>query len=686
MDDTDEEIHTRWLANQLLMAEASEGLQILCISSGDDVQNNCWWMREIKESIPYDVRKNCYWIRPMKDYPYQMMYKATAGGRDEWRKPYQMMYETTVEGWDQWSTTHTRWYTKQLLIDEKDEGIHTRWRTKQQLMSTTNEEPSIPDDVQNNCWWMREIKESISDDVRNNCCGARQMQDYRYQMMYKKKQLVIGWERWMNPCQLMYELLMYMTNDGLPIPDGVHNYWWMRELKESIPDYVQNNRWWLRQMKDYPYQMVYKTTVDGWWRTRNPYQIICEATVDGWGQWRTTHTRWCTNQLLMDDGEQGIHTRCCTKQLLMDDTNEGLPISDSAQNCEWMRELNQSIPDNVRNNLWVMRPMKDYPYQMMYKTTVDGWERSTNPYHMMYETTVEGWNQWSITHTRWHTKQLFIDERDWGIHARWCTKQLSTDETNDGLPIPDDIQNNFWRTRQTKESTPDDVRINCWWLRPVKDYRYQMMYKTTVDGWNQWRTTHTGWCTKQPLVDETDEENHTRWCAKQLLRGESNEVLPIPDNIQNNCWWMREMKKPIQDDVRNNCLWIRRMIYYLYEMMFKITVDGWGRSKNPYQMTYEATVDGWDQWRTTHTRWWTKLLMDERVEGIHTRLCTNNCWWVRPIKDYPYQMMYKTTVDGRERSKNPYQMMYETTAEGWNHWSTVHTRWHTKQLLIDVRD
>ena len=33
---------------------------------------------------------------------------------------------------------------------------------------------------------------------------------------------------------------------------------------------------------------------------------------------------------------------------------------------------------------------------------------------------------------------------------------------------------------------------------------------------------------------------------------ETNEGLLIPDDVQNNCWWMREMKKSLPDDLRIN--------------------------------------------------------------------------------------------------------------------------------------
>ena len=123
----------------------------------------------------------------------------------------------------------------------------------------------------------------------------------------------------------------------------------------------------MRPVKDFPYQMMYKTTVDGWdqWRTtharwrrttvdgwdrwRNPYQMAYETAVNGWDQWRTTHTIRGT------------------------------------KHC------------------WCMRSMNDYPQQLMYKTTVYGWDRWRNPYQMVYETTVNGWDQWRNTLTRWFT-------------------------------------------------------------------------------------------------------------------------------------------------------------------------------------------------------------------------------------------------------------------------------------------
>ena len=89
MDETDEEIHTRWCAKQLLMDETNEGLHI-----PDEVTNNCWMMRQMKESIPDGVWNNCWWMRPMKDYPYQMRYKTTVDEWNRWRNPFQMMSKT----------------------------------------------------------------------------------------------------------------------------------------------------------------------------------------------------------------------------------------------------------------------------------------------------------------------------------------------------------------------------------------------------------------------------------------------------------------------------------------------------------------------------------------------------------------------------------------------------------------
>ena len=206
----------------------------------------------------------------------------------------------------------------------------------------------------------------------------------------------------------------------------------------------------------------------------------------------------------------------------------------------------------------------DYPYQMMYnKTPVnvqDIWgihARSWIKQLLMAETN-------STTHTRWYTKQLTMDETDEGIHTRWCTRQLLMGKTNEGLPIPDHVQN------------------ACSWTRKMKN-PYQIMYETTADGWNQWRTAYTRWYTKQLLMDDKDEGIHNRWCTKQLLMDEVNEILPIPDDIQNNCWWMREMKESIPDEARNNSWWMRRMKDYPCQMMYKTTVDGRCTWRNAYR-------------------------------------------------------------------------------------------------------
>ena len=136
----------------------------------------------------------------------------------------------------------------------------------------------------------------------------------------------------------------------------------------------------------------------------------------------------------------------------------------------------------------------------------------------------------------------------------------------------------------------------------------QMVYKTTVDGIYQWRTTHTRWCADQLLMDETDDGIHTRWCRKQLLIDETNEELHIPDDAQKNCWWTRHNKESTKAYVRNHCRWMRWLKYYAYQMMYKTTVDVRGSWRNPCQMKmmYETTVNGWGQWSNTRTRWRTK--------------------------------------------------------------------------------
>ena len=153
-------------------------------------------------------------------------------------------------------------------------------------------------------------------------------------------------------------------------------------------------------------------------------------------------------------------------------------------------------------------------------------------------------------------EQLLMNERAEGIHARWCMKQLLMDQTNEGLTKLDHVQ----------------TTVDGWysWRNPC-----QLMYETTVDGSDQWRTYHTGWCTKQLLMYNTDKEIHTRWCTKQLLMYETIEGLPIPDHVQ-------------------------------------ATVDEWENWRDPCQMMHETTVDGSDQGRTFHTRWSAKTIVDGR--------------------------------------------------------------------------
>ena len=184
----------------------------------------------------------------------------------------------------------------------------------------------------------------------------------------------------------------------------------------------------------------------------------------------------------------------------------------------------------------------------MYKTRADGRNRWMNPWQIMDEATVDGWNQWKTNIQDDVQNKLLMDERDKGIHTTWCTKQLLMNETNDGQDLP----------YQMIYKTTVDVRDR--WKNP-----YQRMHETTVDWWDQWKTNHTRWCTEQLLIDEKHEES-------------------IPNDVRNNCSWMRLMKD------------------YPYQMMYRTSVDGWGRWRNPYQMMYQTTVDKWDQRRTTHTR------------------------------------------------------------------------------------
>ena len=191
----------------------------------EDVQNSCWRMRQVKESIPNDVRNNCWWMRPIKYCSYEMMYK------------------TAVDGCDRWRTTHTRWCSKQLLMEEKDKE-------------------SMPNDVRNNCWWLSWRK------------------GYPYEMM--NETVADGRYRWRIQTRwCRKQLLMDEPNEGLSIPEDVPNNWsWVRQNRESIPDDVRNDCWWMRPTMDHQYQTMCKTTVGGWDRWRNPCQMMYEKTVE----------------------------------------------------------------------------------------------------------------------------------------------------------------------------------------------------------------------------------------------------------------------------------------------------------------------------------------------------------------------------------------------------------------------
>ena len=173
-----------------------------------------------------------------------------------------------------------------------------------------------------------------------------------------------------------------------------------------------------------------------------------------------------------------------------------------------------------------------------------------------------------------------MDEWDVGIHARWCTKLL-VDETNQWLPITVDVQTTHeWENDEGIHTRW--CRINWWWLYQMMcktsgDERdrwrksYHMMYETTFGGWDQWRTSHTRWCRKL-LLHERDEEVHARWYAIQLFMDKTNGELRIPDDVQYNCWWMRQMTESIPDDVWNNCWWMETIKECPYQMVFKTTV------------------------------------------------------------------------------------------------------------------
>ena len=229
-----------------------------------------------------------------------------------------------------------------------------------------------------------------------------------------------------------------------------------------------------------------KTIIDGQDRWRNPYKRMQETTAHGWDQWRTTNYRRFAEQLLMGETEQWIHTRWCSKQLLMDDANEGLPM-----------------PDDVQNNCWLMRHMR--------------------------------------------------------IHGRWCTQQLLMDETMKDYPhqVMKKTTAGVWHSWRHPYQTMHEC--SCSWLRPRKDYLNQKMCKTTVDRW------------------ETDDRVSTRWCT-------IHKEHPLSGDVHNNCRLMIVMKESMPDDVRNKCWWLKPTQDYACQMMYKTTVDGRDRIRNPYQM------------------------------------------------------------------------------------------------------
>ena len=191
----------------------------------------------------------------------------------------------------------------------------------------------------------------------------------------------------------------------------------------------------------------------------------------------------------------------------------------------------------VSINYWSMRPRKDHPYQSIYKTTVDRWDHWRTTYTRWWTKQLLMVESDEAINARWCTKQLLMDEADEVIHTRWCTNKLSMDETNEGPPKPEIYKTTVYR-----------------WERRNP---YQMMCESTVNWWDHWRTTYTRWYTKQLLMDESDEWVLARWYTNPPFTDETNGGLPIPGDVQNNCWWMREMKESMPDDVRNNCWWMR---------------------------------------------------------------------------------------------------------------------------------
>ena len=173
----------------------------------------------------------------------------------------------------------------------------------------------------------------------------------------------------------------------------------------------------------------------------------------------------------------------------------------------------------------------------MWKRTSDGWDRIRNLCQMMNKTTVDGRNQWRTTHTRW------CPDSDYGRDRWWHPYEMMHETTADRwdpwrTTRTEDEKKNYWWMRQNKASIPDDVRNNRWWIRPTRDHAYQVMYNITVSGRDRSRI-------------------HEKWWTKQLLMDETNEGIPMPDDVQSNCWWTIQMMESIPDDARNNCWWMR---------------------------------------------------------------------------------------------------------------------------------
>ena len=181
-------------------------------------------------------------------------------------------------------------------------------------------------------------------------------------------------------------------------------------------------------------------------------------------------------------------------------------------------------------------------------------------------------------------------------------------------------------------------------------------------------------------------ESIPRCCTKQLLMDQTKDGLSIPGEVQNNCLWTRQMNDSIPDDARNNCWWIIIMKDYPYQMIYKQLLME-ERTEGIHARWSTKQLDGSDQWRTCHIRWGTKqLLMDERDKKIHTRWCTTQLLMDETNEGLPIPDHIQTTVDGCESWRNPCQMTYETTVDESDQRRTYHTRWCTKQLLMDEID